>query len=60
MKPKLCPSCGSDDIGYLDSVPDYWAETDEDYEKMGGRYYCVTCSWISERNEKEEIQTRRL
>jgi len=47
-KPEKCPKCGSDDIGRLDNVGSPWAgsiESDEEYEDLGGRWYCVTCGW---------------
>lgn len=45
MKPETCPRCGSDDIGQLDPIE---CQTDEKYEEMGGRWYCVTCAWIKQ------------
>jgi len=59
MKPERCPKCGSTDIGELD-IPGYDIEylrsnyTDEEYEKAGGRWYCITCAWISERRRDDE------
>jgi len=56
MKPERCPRCGSTDIGEL-LFRGYYIEylgseyTDEEYEKAGGRWYCVTCGWISERRK---------
>jgi len=47
-KPEKCPKCGSGDIGRLDNVGSPWAgsiESDEEYEDLGGRWYCVTCGW---------------
>jgi len=47
-KPNFCPKCGSRDIGRLDRVGSSWAgeiETDKEYEKLGGRWYCLGCGW---------------
>lgn len=41
-KPNFCPKCGSQDIGQLDPLE---SKTDEEYEKLGGRWYCVSCGW---------------
>lgn len=57
MKPDKCPKCGSKDIGELD-IPGYDIEdlpsgyTEEEYEKAGGRWYCITCGWMSKRFEE--------
>jgi len=42
-KPEKCPKCGDpDNIGQLDSID---SEDGQEYEDLGGRWYCVLCGW---------------
>jgi len=41
-KPSKCPKCGSRDIGQLNSID---SDNDQEYEDLGGLWYCVTCGW---------------
>jgi len=59
VKPEKCPRCGSDDIGELDNIfipmlndkgrPITEEALQREYERSGGRWYCVICGWMSGR-----------